>query len=571
MLSISYTKNKNNDILKELESENYTNIHNVQRYIPIYNRFFELNSTNYNNVMFNQNYYLNKIISKNREEQNSYNIGVLDKNDNYSERKMFCKFSPLIDPVKYMMGKYHNININKMPSLTNNEDVHEKILNDNNSAYIDGLFTYMSSKLLNIKFKHGIEYFGSFLGNKQNYYFNIADDLEYISNSSYFYDNLNKLYKIENPGYEDEVIHHSCKNKKSLVLSDDNVVINLDEINNLTNENNETVFSEILNKNLEKAENEELIEWNIKVTDENEETLSLLSDSSDCSSRSSHTDDDEEDDLDDEDEDEDDDDDDDDDDCTSEEELTAVIYNYPVQIICMEKCKDTLDNYMNSKEIECEEWRSIICQIIMTLITYQKLFSFTHNDLHTNNIMYVETKEKFLYYKVNNTCYKVPTYGKIYKIIDFGRSIYKYKNSVFCSDSFSKGEDADTQYNTEPFFDENKPRLDPNMSFDLCRLGCSLFDYFIDDLEDQDAVYIENEMAALICGWCLDDKKRNILYKKNGEERYPEFKLYKMIARSVSNYVPKQVIKSKEFNKYIINENNTNENIFNIDILNIDI
>ena len=72
MLSISYTKNKNNDILKELESENYTNIHNVQRYIPIYNRFFELNSSNYNNVMFNQNYYLNKIISKNNLEKNSF-------------------------------------------------------------------------------------------------------------------------------------------------------------------------------------------------------------------------------------------------------------------------------------------------------------------------------------------------------------------------------------------------------------------------------------------------------------------------------------------------------------------
>ena len=101
----------------------------------------------------------------------------------------------------------------------------------------------------------------------------------------------------------------------------------------------------------------------------------------------------------------------------------------------------------------------------MTLITYQKLFHFTHNDLHTNNIMYVETKEKFLYYKVNNTCYKVPTYGKIYKIIDFGRSIYKYKNSVFCSDSFSKGEDADTQYNTEPFFDENKPKIRSEYEF----------------------------------------------------------------------------------------------------------
>ena len=31
---------------------------------------------------------------------------------------------------------------------------------------------------------------------------------------------------------------------------------------------------------------------------------------------------------------------------------------------------------------------------------------------------------------------------------------------------------------------------------------------------------------------------KNILYKKNGEERYPNFKLYKMIARTVHNKTP---------------------------------
>ena len=38
-------------------------------------------------------------------------------------------------------------------------------------------------------------------------------------------------------------------------------------------------------------------------------------------------------------------------------------------------------------------------QLIMTLLTYQKMFDFTHNDLHTNNIMYNTTEKKFLYYK----------------------------------------------------------------------------------------------------------------------------------------------------------------------------
>ena len=55
------------------------------------------------------------------------------------------------------------------------------------------------------------------------------------------------------------------------------------------------------------------------------------------------------------------------------------------------------------------------------------MFEFTHNDLHTNNIMFNKTEKKFINYYYNGKYYKVPTYGKIYKIIDYGRSIYKFK------------------------------------------------------------------------------------------------------------------------------------------------
>ena len=68
----------------------------------------------------------------------------------------------------------------------------------------------------------------------------------------------------------------------------------------------------------------------------------------------------------------------------------------------------------------------------MILITYQKLFNMTHNDLHTNNIMYINTDKKHLYYKINNKHYKVPTFGKIFKIIDFGRAIYTFRSNLLC-------------------------------------------------------------------------------------------------------------------------------------------
>ena len=98
----------------------------------------------------------------------------------------------------------------------------------------------------------------------------------------------------------------------------------------------------------------------------------------------------------------------------------------------------------------------------------------------------MDTQEEFIYYKAaGGKTYKVPTYGRIFKLIDFGRAIYRFQGRVFCSDSFAPGGDASTQYNCEPFMNEKKPRLDPNMSFDLCRLGCSIYDFILEVEEEQ--------------------------------------------------------------------------------------
>ena len=105
------------------------------------------------------------------------------------------------------------------------------------------------------------------------------------------------------------------------------------------------------------------------------------------------------------------------------------------------------------------------------------------------------------------------------------------------SDIYPKG-DASSQYNIEPYFNSKKPRLSPNMSFDLCRLGCALFDYFVDDINTVEQECELDPLVKLVVSWCKDDKNRNILYKNNGEERYPEFKLYKMIARTVHGCTP---------------------------------
>jgi hypothetical protein len=55
----------------------------------------------------------------------------------------------------------------------------------------------------------------------------------------------------------------------------------------------------------------------------------------------------------------------------------------------------------------------------------------------------------------------------------------------------------------------------------------------------------------MVIRWCTDDKGRNILYKNNGEERYPDFKLYKMITRTVHNHLPDNQLDNQLFYKYL--------------------
>ena len=82
---------------------------------------------------------------------------------------------------------------------------------------------------------------------------------------------------------------------------------------------------------------------------------------------------------------------------------------------------------------------------------------------------------------------------------------------------------------------------------------------------------LKNPIQKLIVDWCKDDKGRNILYKNNGEERYPEFKLYKMIARTVHKHIPEEQVKNSIFNKFKTSTKKMNKSakakIINIDNL----
>ena len=219
-----------------------------------------------------------------------------------------------------------------------------------------------------------------------------------------------------------------------------------------------------------------------------------------------------------------------------EPEMNAYLPNFPVQMVCLERCDATFHDLLLYNELDDVSITSAMMQIIMILITYQKCFRFTHNDLHTKNIMYTETSDiKFLVYRLGDDVYKVPTHGRIYKIIDFGRSIFDFNGQRYCSSSFELGGDAYGQYNCEPFYDEKLPRVDPSFAFDLTRLASSVYDFILD------ISYPVSEMSVFqqfIHELCLDDRGRNILYKSNGTPRYNGFKMYSMLVRYSTHQTP---------------------------------
>jgi hypothetical protein len=676
--SLYYRKIEYEDFFNSLETSQIQ-LRNISNYIPIYESYFNMNETNYNSFNLNQRYYVSCLSGV--VDRNNIQAAVIDtfkSKDNaltIEHKPVYIKFSPLLDPLKYLSGKYaitdtsatagtidEVISIPKLSKILPLSGL-PKVNDKNNSSYVDGFFSYLSSQLLNHHgFMHGLDFYGSFNGIKSDFYYNVIDDIDYLDKNVFFSKNKDILFTIEDEDYDygenatgydsDDDDHisldsmgkvkprNNTRNRRAKIKivsgghdadadgdgdgdgsdSGDLQYIIHDDFNNISSELN-AVFATTTHTsvceptcvndiNLESmialndlnANDNSILNSNIQLKDYHSDSDSdshsnhdinnvmehepgcecnahnnhdihndFENDDSTCSSRSSYTscsesdggdagdkrekgekmnknnhnhdetnDDDHDDDDDDgDDHDEDEDEDEDEDYYDENETLWAVIKDFPVSAIMLEKCDNTLDSLMmGEEEMSDGEWKSALMQVIMTLIAYQKVFGFTHNDLHTNNVMFVHTDKTHVYYLFNKKYYRVPTYHRIFKIIDFGRAIYKYKGRLICSDSFSATGDAATQYNIEPYFNDKKPRLEPNISFDLCRLGCSIFDYFIDNIGDVAKVCKTNAIAKLIVEWVTDDQNRNILYKTNGEERYPDFKLYKMIARSVHKHTP---------------------------------
>jgi hypothetical protein len=192
-----------------------------------------------------------------------------------------------------------------------------------------------------------------------------------------------------------------------------------------------------------------------------------------------------------------------------------------------------LDELLKNNELTETEWLSILFQICFGLAVAQKHFKFTHNDLHSSNIMFKPSKISYMYYFFKGVYYRIPTFGKITKIIDFARAIFNVDGHQFFSDVFKHDGDAEGQY-TYPYYPSTTIKHAPNPSFDLCYLAITIKEHF----------QVESPVYLLLEKWMTDKYGNNLGF-------HPiNFDLYVKIAHNVNSAIPKNQLKDTLFNQF---------------------
>ena len=137
-MEFTYIKPDHIVLFKSVLDVNGMGLQTPQNYIPIYNRFFSLTSNNYNTITLNHKHALYEV--KNKITSNVFNCRI-QSGKIQQDKEVYFKYSPLLDPLKYLVGRYKETDIQCLPELTLSHG-HVKCRDSNNSAYIDGMFNY---------------------------------------------------------------------------------------------------------------------------------------------------------------------------------------------------------------------------------------------------------------------------------------------------------------------------------------------------------------------------------------------------------------------------------------------
>lgn len=463
------------------------------------------------------------------------------------KKKAFCKVTHLLDPIHTIKGYYDH----PEKGVKRRQ---EKLENPMNQAYVDALANYLLGQLRERNISpHFCFFYGGFKGIAEKYRYNITDEFESYRKYREFWNKKRKgLFSIYLRDNDEEIREEDLDEEDAKwLLKTPSSSLRSTPFSYITPKSTNSTNSTSLRSHIS-LNSEEVFDISgacVEIEsipgefEESEDTLPEESeeDESDFEENSLN--------------------------------LFIELKKYPVMLIFQEEMEGVLDTLLEedigelhgSPEWEAK-WTAWTFQIITALCVAQGVLGFTHNDLHTNNIVWAETTEPWLFYKSRNgTVWRVPTYGKIFRIIDFGRSIFRVGETWYISDDYEKGGDADGQYSFGKVERKGQPLVYPNPSFDLCRYSVSIIEALFPEMpsEKTDGFVISREedweiretvspLWNLLWSWLLDDEGKNVLKDKDQTERFPDFDLYQHISAHVHNAKPQEQIHKEIFRRYQI-------------------
>lgn len=459
---------------------------------------------------------------------------------------VFVKVVHLLNPEDWIQGNYTFTKDTALPGLADGwESVVDKLQCPENQAYVDTLTVSLLSQLREQGLSpHFVKYYGALVAKANTYRYNISEEFPSYKNTKWFWKNIRgqnfhlRVFSNEKDRFlnEDEATSFMLNPEDVELLKDDD-----DEANETNSELSEIPEGDDGGQTSSRRADDLQSIHSVRVDfDDSASVHGILRVSPSNRTLSSNSDYDEDED---------------------EHDFYAEFQNMPVILIFMEKLGGVMESLVEEAYNE-DRWTAWICQIIFALTQAQAFIELTHNDLHANNIIYSKTEKEFLYYRTKDgQVWRLPTFGKIFYIIDYGRAILRVQNQQVISDDFFEGNDAAGQYNFGTIRDPKEPAILPNPSFDLVRLTVSIFDaLFTEKPADKKGAMTSmlsknvketvSPLYNLLWTWIIDSKGKNILHNDDGTERFPGFDLYKHISAFCKGAVPKEQIRKPIFEKF---------------------
>ena len=559
--------------ITENERETFSNYDHLQRYFPALDLFtIPPSALSNKNMELPTKYQINQWISQDRPKfwsamRTPVSTDVSADPPDAESCNVFVKTVHLLNPIDIIKEKYV---CPEHPLLPQSEKTWKntllKLHSHNNQAYVDAVCNFVLSRFRELDLTpHCILSYGSFTGISKKYQYTITNEYDTYRQCRWFWKGMESHsarltilheYKESIPDFEEfyreittcpfEDGDESDVELEPIAISDD-IESDTESVQSVTFD---TIEEEADNSSNIEIHSSTTRRQSCKRSDSRSESGSE-SGSETCSESGSESD-------------------------SYEFDICLEIPNMPIIMIAQEAQDGVMDTMLDQDEIDGFErgsqgwearWIAWMFQVVSALTFLQSAICFTHNDLHSNNILWRNTDKKFLYYrKRDGTVWRVPTFGKIITIIDFGRSIFRLGRHLWVSDDHWPDQDAGDQYNFGPFFDSTKPKVFPNPSFDLCRLAVSLIDGLFDEPpskkkgkgvpimseEGSWKVYeTKSPLYNLLWSWTINDAGQTVYENEEGEEKYDGFDLYIRIAQDVHGAVPKDQLHRPIFQQFV--------------------